>query len=144
MPKLRMYGNTENLYSYFRPTPDRDRILLGSRSFDRQEPSQRSVVYLQKKLTKIFPELGSSKVDYCWLGNVAFTKSQLPTVFENNNIKNCNQIATHGIHKPIHCENHKTDNDVDLVERKCTKCGSIDIIINYFCSIYYFILFNGV
>jgi hypothetical protein len=48
-------------------------------------------------------------------------------------IKNCNQIATHGIHKPIHCENHKTDNDVDLVERKCTKCGSIDIIINGLC-----------
>ena len=86
MPKLRMYGNTENLYSYFRPTPDRDRILLGSRSIDRREPSQRSVVYLKKKLTKIFPELGSCKVDYCWLGNVAFTKSQLPTVFENNNV----------------------------------------------------------
>jgi len=48
-------------------------------------------------------------------------------------IKNCKEIATHGIHKPIHCENHKTDNDVDLVERKCTKCGSIDIIINGLC-----------
>ena len=48
-------------------------------------------------------------------------------------IKDCKEIATHGIHKPIHCENHKTDNDVDLVERKCTKCGSIDIIINGLC-----------
>ena len=45
-------------------------------------------------------------------------------------IKDCKEIATHGTHKPIHCENHKTDNDVDLVERKCTQCGSIDIIIN--------------
>ena len=48
-------------------------------------------------------------------------------------IKDCKEIATHGTHKPIHCENHKTDNDVDLVERKCTKCGSIDIIINGLC-----------
>ena len=86
MPKLRMYGNTENLYSYFRPTPNRDRILLGSRSFDRREPSQKSVIYLKKKLTKIFPELANCKVDYCWLGNVAFTKSQLPSVFEHEDI----------------------------------------------------------
>ena len=35
MPKHRMYGNTANLFSYFRPTPDRDRILLGSRSMDK-------------------------------------------------------------------------------------------------------------
>ena len=48
-------------------------------------------------------------------------------------IKDCKEIATHGTYKPIHCENHKTDNDVDLVERKCTKCGSIDIIINGLC-----------
>jgi len=86
MPKLRMYGNTENLYSYFRPTPNRDRILLGSRSFDRREPSQKSVIHLKKKLTKIFPELANCKVDYCWLGNVAFTKSQLPSVFEHEDI----------------------------------------------------------
>jgi len=49
------------------------------------------------------------------------------------NIKDCKEIATHGINKPIHCENHKTNNDVDLVERKCTKCGTIDIIINGLC-----------
>ena len=86
MPKLRMYGNTANIYSYFRPTPDRERILLGSRSFDRSEPSEKSVIYLKKNLVKIFPELIDCKVDYCWLGNVAFTKSQLPTVFQHNDI----------------------------------------------------------
>ena len=47
--------------------------------------------------------------------------------------KNCNEVATYGIHKPIHCENHKTDNDENLVERKCIKCGTIDIIINGLC-----------
>jgi hypothetical protein len=47
--------------------------------------------------------------------------------------KNCNEVASYGIHKPIHCENHKTDNDENLVERKCIKCGTIDIIINGLC-----------
>ena len=86
MPKLRMYGNTANLYSYFRPTPDRDRLLLGSRSFDRYTPSERSVTHLKKKLIQIFPEISDCGIDYCWLGNVAFTRSQLPVIFENNRI----------------------------------------------------------
>lgn len=86
MPKLRMYGNTAKLYSYFRPTPDRDRILLGSRSFDRQEPTDRSVIYLKRKLVQIFPELGDCAIDYCWLGNVGFTRTQMPVIFEYNKI----------------------------------------------------------
>ena len=86
MPKLRMYGNTAKLYSYFRPTPARDRILLGSRSFDRHTPSARSVAYLKQKLTQIFPELSSCSIAYCWLGNVAFTQAQIPTLFENDGI----------------------------------------------------------
>lgn len=86
MPKLRMYGNTAKLYSYFRPTPDRDRILLGSRSFDRQEATDRSVIYLKRKLVQIFPELEDCAIDYCWLGNVGFTRTQIPVIFEHNEI----------------------------------------------------------
>ena len=56
MPSLRMYGNTAALYCYFRP-PDRRRILLGARSFDRLTPSARSVAYLNRKLCELFPDL---------------------------------------------------------------------------------------
>jgi glycine/D-amino acid oxidase-like deaminating enzyme len=86
MPKLRMYGNTANLYSYFRPTPDRDRLLLGSRSFDKLTPTDRSVSYLKQRVTDIFPSLAHCKIDYCWLGNVAFTRSNLPVIFEKNSV----------------------------------------------------------
>ena len=86
IPKLRMCGNTANLYSYFRPTPDRDHILIGSRSFDRTKATQRTVNYLKRKLTHIFPELAACGVDYAWLGNVGFTRAQLPVIFEHNDI----------------------------------------------------------
>ena len=86
MPSLRMYGNTANLYSYFRPTPDRDRILLGSRSKDKINPSARSVQYLKNRLTRIFPELSNCAIDYCWLGNVAFTTTRLPVIFEHDQV----------------------------------------------------------
>ena len=86
MPSLRMYGNTAALYCYFRPTPDRRRILLGARSFDRLTPSGRSVAYLGRKLAELFPELADVHTDYCWLGNVAFNTSQLPRIFTHDNI----------------------------------------------------------
>ena len=86
MPKLRMYGDTSNLYSYFRPTPDRKRILLGSRGFDKIEVTDRTVNYLKRKLCLIFPELSNVKIDFCWQGNVGFTRPQLPVIFEHDEI----------------------------------------------------------
>ena len=86
MPKLRMYGDSSNLYSYFRPTPDLDRILLGSRGFDKLEVTDRTEKYLKRKLTQIFPDLINCKVDYCWQGNVGFTLAQLPVIFQHKDI----------------------------------------------------------
>ncbi len=86
MPSLRMYGNTAKLSCYFRPTPDETRILFGSRSFDKLEPSHHSVDFLKKKLAQILPQLIDVKIDYCWLGNVAFNRQMLPAVFSHDGI----------------------------------------------------------
>jgi len=42
--------------------------------------------------------------------------------------KNCSDLAEYGIQRPIHCENHKDGNDINLVERKCIKCERIDVV----------------
>lgn len=47
--------------------------------------------------------------------------------------KNCKNIAIHGIKSPIHCDLHKNDNDINLVERHCDKCGKLDILVNGIC-----------
>lgn len=43
-------------------------------------------------------------------------------------IKSCNNTARYGVSFPLHCELHIKDNDIDLVERKCIKCGKLDIL----------------
>ena len=48
-------------------------------------------------------------------------------------MKNCNNKAEYGIKNPIHCEKHKETNEVSLVERKCSKCGRIDLLIKNIC-----------
>ena len=47
--------------------------------------------------------------------------------------KDCKNKAIYGIKLPIHCESHKVDNDINLVERKCSNCGVIDVLINGLC-----------
>ena len=86
MPGLRMYGNTDKVSAYFRPVPDQDRILLGARSFDRDTPGPRTVSFLRNKLVGMLPQLSDVKIDYCWLGNVAFNRRLLPGMFADNGI----------------------------------------------------------
>lgn len=85
-PKMRSSSTTANLSAYFRPTPDGERILLGARSFDRLQPSRRTVLFLKRLLTDLFPELHDVGIDYSWLGNVAFTRSHLPSIFTRDGV----------------------------------------------------------
>lgn len=86
MPALRMYGNTAKLFVYFRPTPDHTRILLGSRSLTtRPTPSLRTIESLRHTLQTIFPQL-TCDLEYAWLGNVAFSRTALPSIFHHKNI----------------------------------------------------------
>ena len=85
-PKLTSFSTTANLAAYFRPTPDGERILFGARGFDTETPSQRTIAYLRANLASIFPDLNNTKIEYCWQGNVAYTKTQLPAIFEAEGI----------------------------------------------------------
>lgn len=40
----------------------------------------------------------------------------------------CKENAIYGTKIPIHCEEHKLDNELNLVERACVKCNKIDIL----------------
>lgn len=101
MPTLASFSTTAHLAAYFRPVPDGDRILLGARSFDRQEPSRRTVDFLKAKLASYFPQLDDLagrkvEMEYAWLGNVAFSRSHLPTIFEEDGVYYCAGFAGSG------------------------------------------------
>ena len=40
----------------------------------------------------------------------------------------CANFAQYGLQKAIHCSFHKNSNDLDLVERKCVRCGKLDVV----------------
>ncbi|MGU9961630.1 MAG: NAD(P)/FAD-dependent oxidoreductase [Candidatus Puniceispirillales bacterium WSBS_2018_MAG_OTU23] len=86
MPNLRMFGNTAKLSTYFRPTPDEDRIMLGARCFDKLTPETRTINFLNHRLVDILPQLKSAKMEYCWIGNVAFNQRLLPAMFQHDGV----------------------------------------------------------
>ena len=47
--------------------------------------------------------------------------------------ENCKLNAVYGIKNPIHCEDHKNENDINLTETRCEKCGLLDVCINRLC-----------
>ena len=85
MPAMRMYGNSAKLLTYFRPTPDGNRILLGARGAE-SDPTMRTVRYLRNRLINMFPDLADVKIDYCWTGNVAFNRQMIPRIFSHKGI----------------------------------------------------------
>ena len=73
MPTNRILSDTRKLVYYYRPSPDRTRILFGGRvSLGETDPC-RSGPKLLAELTRLFPELKGIRISHSWAGLVAFT-----------------------------------------------------------------------
>lgn len=42
--------------------------------------------------------------------------------------RGCKKPAVYGIKTTLHCDEHKNDNDIDLTERTCVRCGKTDVV----------------
>ena len=76
MPSLSMHSELLELGFYFRPAPDRKRILLGGRRLNSNPSMARR--RLKDGLISIFPQLKEIGLSHHWFGFVAFPFDQLP------------------------------------------------------------------
>lgn len=86
LPKRRAMGETRKLFRYFRPTPDGKRILLGSREKALSASPQQNAAHVFRGLVEIFPELEAIGFEYSWNGNVAFSRDEMPSLFEKDRV----------------------------------------------------------
>lgn len=86
IPGLRAMGENRNLYRYFRPTPDGERILFGSREPALKVSDAQAIAHVRKGMVGVFPELEDVAVSSSWAGNVAFSRSHLPLLFKQQGI----------------------------------------------------------
>ncbi len=86
MPKRRAMGENRNLYRYFRPSPDGKRIMLGSREPPLTRNPHAAAEHVRRGMVEIFPELADVPITHSWNGYVAFSREELPHIFEHDGI----------------------------------------------------------
>jgi glycine/D-amino acid oxidase-like deaminating enzyme len=73
MPGQRIISDTRKVVYYYRPSPDRTRIVFGGRVSAGETDPTVSGPRLHTDLVALFPELRDTRVSHSWAGLVAFT-----------------------------------------------------------------------
>lgn len=73
MPSDRVISDTRRVVYYYRPSPDRTRILFGGRVSAAETDTRISGPKLHADLVKLFPELAATRISHSWVGFVAYT-----------------------------------------------------------------------
>ena len=73
MPTDRVVSDTRRVVYYYRPSPDRTRIVFGGRVSISETDPLKSGPLLMRDLVGIFPELADTRISHSWMGFVAYT-----------------------------------------------------------------------
>lgn len=73
LPTNRVICDTRKVVYYYRPSPDRRRVIFGGRVSAREVSPEISGPLLHKALSRLFPQLVSVRISHSWMGKVAFT-----------------------------------------------------------------------
>ncbi|GLQ07706.1 NAD(P)/FAD-dependent oxidoreductase [Sneathiella chinensis] len=79
-PTGRMITDSRKMLSYYRPSPDGRRVLLGGRPTVLPASPARQADALRRRLVEIFPELAGTGISHVWSGKVAYDFEALPTI----------------------------------------------------------------
>jgi len=76
-PTDRIASDTCKVVYYYRPSPDRTRILFGGRVSAGETDTLISGPRLHHDMCRIFPELSQTRISHSWMGTVAYTFDEL-------------------------------------------------------------------
>ncbi|SEK71098.1 Glycine/D-amino acid oxidase [Roseovarius nanhaiticus] len=76
-PTDRIASDTCKVVYYYRPSPDRTRILFGGRVSAGETDTSISGPRLHHDMCRIFPELRQTRISHSWMGTVAYTFDEL-------------------------------------------------------------------
>ena len=104
LPNRRGYVTSRNIGNYFRVTPD-NRLLFGGRArFAMSNPrsDEKSGRILRATMKETFPELGDTRIDYCWGGLVDMTADRLPRAGQHRGMFYSLGYSGHGVQMSVH------------------------------------------
>jgi glycine/D-amino acid oxidase-like deaminating enzyme len=87
MPKGVMCSETRKLHYYYRPSPDRTRVLFGGRDGTIAGEPAWPTDSLKRALADIFPVLDGVDITHSWYGNVAMNRDMIPRIFSRDGMR---------------------------------------------------------
>jgi len=85
-PTNRIASDTCKVVYYYRPSPDRKRIVFGGRVSATETDPKVSGPRLYKEMCRIFPELKKFRISHSWSGTVAYTFDETAHTGTHNGI----------------------------------------------------------
>ncbi len=76
-PTNRIVSDTRKVVYYYRPSPDRRRVLFGGRVSHQETDPRVSGPKLHADMVRLFPELRATRISHSWCGFVAYTFDEL-------------------------------------------------------------------
>jgi glycine/D-amino acid oxidase-like deaminating enzyme len=91
-PHRRMMSDSRRELSYFRPSPDGRRLLMGCRPTALDRDERRAAIGAHRRIVNIFPQLAGVQLTHAWSGFVGMTFDHVP------------HMGTHeGVHYAMGC-----------------------------------------
>ena len=85
-PSQKVVSDTRKVVYYYRPSPDRARIVFGGRVTSGETSPLRSGGMLRADMIGIFPELKDVRISHSWMGFVAYTFDELSHVGKHDGV----------------------------------------------------------
>lgn len=96
LPCRRVMSDTKNLLYYFRLSSD-GRLVFGGRASFTPTTLKKSAQILARGVSRVFPQLGNTPLEYAWGGQVGFTRNRLPAAGRVNGMYYALGYCGHGV-----------------------------------------------
>lgn len=97
IPHARNIVDSRRVITYFRPSPDGQRIIFGGRAALSERDPLACVPRLKAMMRKIFPQLDGVRIENAWVGWVAYTFDKLPHMGVHDGIHYCMGYCGQGV-----------------------------------------------
>jgi glycine/D-amino acid oxidase-like deaminating enzyme len=97
IPHGRNIVDSRRVVTYYRPSPDGERLIFGGRAALGEKDPLACVGRLRSMLREIFPQLGDVRVTHAWVGWVAYTFDTMPHLGAHQNLYYCMGYCGQGV-----------------------------------------------
>jgi glycine/D-amino acid oxidase-like deaminating enzyme len=97
IPNGRNIVDSRRVVVYYRPSTDGERIIFGGRAALSEQDPAACTPRLKAMLTQVLPQLNETRIEYTWVGWVAYTFDTMPHLGQHEGVYYCMGYCGQGV-----------------------------------------------